>query len=87
MEQEVSSPQAQKAFIEPFPEPVQQGLCFLYSEQFTVDNSERARSWFFNRKLSEALICVVLPPRQLHHPWPEVEETVSYLTSKQDTSV
>jgi len=86
MEQDVSSPQAQKAFIGRFPEPVQQSLCFLNSENFTVDKSERERSRFFNQILSEALICKVLPPRPLHHPWPEVKESVSYLTSKQDTS-
>jgi len=40
MEQEISSPQAQKAFTGPFPEPVQQGVCFLNSEHFTVDKSE-----------------------------------------------
>lgn len=87
MEQEVLPPQAQRAFIGPFPELVQQAPCFLHSEHFTVDKSERARSQFFNRKLSEALICEVLTPRPLHHPWPEVQESVSYLTSKQDTSV
>jgi hypothetical protein len=80
MDQEVSSPPAQKAFIGPFPEPVQQALCFLNPEHFTVDKSERERSRFFNRILSEALIYKVLPPRPLHHPWPEVKESVSYLT-------
>jgi len=73
-----SSMLAPKAFIGPFLEPVQQALYFLNSEHFTVDKSERARSRFFNRKLSEALICVVLLPHPLHHPWPEVEESVSY---------
>jgi hypothetical protein len=40
MEQEVSSPQTKKAFIEPFPEPVQQALCFVNSDHFTVDKSK-----------------------------------------------
>ena len=75
MEQEGSSPQAQKAFIGPFPEPVQLALCLLNSEHFTVDKSIKARSRFFNRILSEAVICVILPPRPLHHPRPELEDT------------